>query len=114
MDLLIANGRQRGHNHVEAIEPGPALNKMEPGSSDKNDDQQREKDKAEIGLDAHECGRYDWAFDPWLSTRLRIELQSHATTINSQPTNIKQKAFRGCTEGLLPSTGSTRTLWRLR
>ena len=34
MDFLIADGRECGHDHVEAVKPWPALNEMESGHTD--------------------------------------------------------------------------------
>jgi hypothetical protein len=34
MHFLIANGRERSHDHIEAFEPRPTLDVVEPGHAD--------------------------------------------------------------------------------
>src|ERR1041385_2164328 len=53
MHLLVSDRRQRGHDHVEAVEPRPAFNEMKSRRADRNNANQRDTDKPKIANDLH-------------------------------------------------------------
>ena len=53
MCLLIANGGERGHDHVEAVEPRPALDEMETSGSQRHDENQSERNTPKIAKNLH-------------------------------------------------------------
>src|SRR5690348_14674001 len=53
MDLLISNGRKRGDDHVEAIEPRPSLDEVETRHADDSQQHECNGDEFEIAEDFH-------------------------------------------------------------
>jgi hypothetical protein len=53
MDLLISNGRKGGDDHVEAIEPRPALDEVETRHANECQHRKHGCDEFEIAEDFH-------------------------------------------------------------
>src|SRR5579863_2635436 len=53
MHFLVSDGSQRRDDHVEAVEPGPALNVMIAGSTNRHDEQKKRANGSEIAEGFH-------------------------------------------------------------
>src|SRR5437899_3208008 len=54
MDLLIADGRERGDDHVKAVEPRPPFDVMKPRHADESHYDECDCNQLEVSEDAHE------------------------------------------------------------
>src|ERR1039458_2759404 len=57
MDLAVSDGGDGSQHHIEAVEPWPAFDEMEPGHADEDQCQQREEQDLQIeqGLHSSHC-----------------------------------------------------------
>src|SRR3954447_17091356 len=78
MCLLIADGGERGHDHVEAVEPRPALDEVETSGSQRHDENQSERNTPKIAKNLHlVVGR--WSLVVSRCSDLTIACDQHAT-----------------------------------
>src|SRR6266496_3790185 len=97
MHFLITNGRKGSYDHVEAVEPGPALDVVKARHADDGQHDQCDRDELQVAEDAHGpslvVGWRPSATKPaWPPAMISLRLRRSARKDSTGPSRVQRKA----------------------